>query len=66
MQNFRVGDYIIYELGGINYKGKILRINGNKADIELCLSQKKSEKIDNAEMKDIEISKLSLQKLSNL
>lgn len=60
---FRVGDYIVYELAGIDYVGKILEIRNNRADIEICLTQKKSEKIMATIMQDVKLEDLKMRTL---
>lgn len=62
-QNFRVGDYIIYGLAGIDYVGKILEIRNGRADIEICLTQKKSEKIMATIMQDVKLEDLKMRTL---
>lgn len=62
-QNFRVGDYIVYELAGIEYVGKILEIRNGRADIEICLTQKKSEKIMATIMQDVKLEELKMRNL---
>ena len=56
-KKYQRGDYVIVNYDGENLTGKVMKVEGNTATVEVCLSARRGEKLLTDEV-TIDVSKI--------